>query len=103
MPLYIIERTFAEQIEGHVDVGDVVIAISASGNSPNIVAGLRAANARGAHTVSLVGFDGGAAALISDVVVHVACRDYGLVEDSHSAIGHALTAAVRQSLLALAA
>jgi D-sedoheptulose 7-phosphate isomerase len=97
------ERTFAEQIEGHVEMGDVVIAISASGNSSNIVAGLRAAAAQGAHTVSLVGFDGGAAALISDVVVHVPSRDYGLVEDSHSAIGHALTAAVRQSRQALAA
>jgi D-sedoheptulose 7-phosphate isomerase len=99
----VFERTFAEQIEGHVDIGDVVIAISASGNSPNIVAGLKAANARGAHTVSLVGFDGGAAAEIAEVVVHVPCRDYGLVEDSHSAIGHAMTAAVRSSLQALVA
>jgi D-sedoheptulose 7-phosphate isomerase len=99
----VFERTFAEQIEGHVESGDVVIAISASGNSPNIVSGLEAANARGAHTVSLVGFDGGAAAGLADVVVHVPCRDYGLVEDSHSAIGHALTAAVRHSLQALAA
>jgi D-sedoheptulose 7-phosphate isomerase len=97
------DRTFAEQVDGLVELGDVVIAISASGNSSNIVAGLRAAAARGAHTVSLVGFDGGAAALISDVVVHVPCRDYGLVEDSHSAIGHALTAAVRQSLQSLQA
>jgi D-sedoheptulose 7-phosphate isomerase len=95
------ERTFAEQIEGLVEPGDVVIAISASGNSPNIVAGLLAAASRGALTVSLVGFDGGAAALNSDVVVHVPCRDYGLVEDSHSAIGHAMTAAVRMALQAL--
>jgi D-sedoheptulose 7-phosphate isomerase len=97
------EQTFAEQIEGHVEAGDIVIAISASGNSSNIVAGLQAAAARHAHTVSFVGFDGGHAARLAEVVVHVPCRDYGLVEDSHSAIGHALTAAIRDALEAKSA
>jgi D-sedoheptulose 7-phosphate isomerase len=93
------DDTFAQQIFGLAEAGDVVIAISASGNSPNILAGLKAASARRAHTISLVGFDGGAAALLSDVVIHVPCRDYGLVEDAHSAIGHAVTAAMLESSL----
>jgi D-sedoheptulose 7-phosphate isomerase len=91
------ERIFSEQIACLVEPGDVVLAISASGNSPNIVAGLKAAGERGARTVALVGFDGGVAAWIADVTVHVPCRDYGLVEDCHSAIGHAMTRAVRRA------
>jgi D-sedoheptulose 7-phosphate isomerase len=93
------DRTFAEQIYGHAEEGDVVIAISASGNSPNVVEGLKAASELGAHTVALVGFDGGLAAELADITIHIPTHDYGLVEDSHSAIGHAMTAAFRQALL----
>jgi phosphoheptose isomerase len=93
------DRIFAEQIDDLAEPGDVVIAISASGNSPNIVAGLESASARGAHTIALVGFDGGAAARLADITIHVPAHDYGLVEDSHSAIGHAITAAVNRALL----
>jgi D-sedoheptulose 7-phosphate isomerase len=97
------ENVFAGQIAALVDPGDVVIAISASGNSPNIVAGLAAAARQGARTIALVGFDGGAAARLADVAVHIPCHDYGLVEDVHSALGHALTAAIRRALAAPAA
>jgi D-sedoheptulose 7-phosphate isomerase len=93
------ESTFAEQIRSLVDIGDVVIAISASGNSRNIIAGLNAATAQGARTVALVGFDGGAAAQMAELTVHVPAHDYGLVEDAHSAIGHAMTLAIRTTLL----
>lgn len=94
------ERVFAEQLAALVEPGDVVIAISASGNSPNIVTGLTTAAARGARTIGLVGFDGGVARRIVDAAIHVPCNDYGLVEDAHAAIGHALTAAIRRSLSA---
>jgi D-sedoheptulose 7-phosphate isomerase len=90
------ENVFAEQISALVDPGDVVIAISVSGNSPNVVAGLAAAAQRGARTIALVGCDGGAAGQLADVTVHIPSYDYGLVEDVHSALGHAMTAAVRQ-------
>jgi D-sedoheptulose 7-phosphate isomerase len=92
------ENVFAEQIGVLVDPGDVVVAISVSGNSPNIVAGLEAAMQRGAHTIALVGCDGGTAGLLADVTVHIPSNDYGLVEDVHSALSHALTAAVRQAV-----
>jgi D-sedoheptulose 7-phosphate isomerase len=90
------ENVFAEQIGALVDPGDVVVAISVSGNSPNVVAGLAAATQRGARTIALVGCDGGAAGQLADVTVHIPSYDYGLVEDVHSALGHAMTAAVRQ-------
>jgi D-sedoheptulose 7-phosphate isomerase len=91
------ENVFAGQIMALADPGDVVVAISASGNSPNIVAGLNAARQRGARTIALVGFDGGAASQLADVTVHIRSHDYGLVEDVHSALGHAITAAIRSA------
>lgn len=92
------EHVFAGQIMALAEAGDVVLAISASGNSPNIVAGLTAAAQIGARTIALVGFDGGAASQIAHVTVHVPCHDYGLVEDVHSALGHAMTSAIRQAI-----
>ncbi len=96
------ERSFAEQVLALVEPNDIVIGISASGNSPNIVAGFMAATAAGARTVAFLGFDGGAARDIVEVPIHIPCHNYGLVEDAHSAIGHAITAAVRQALRARA-
>jgi D-sedoheptulose 7-phosphate isomerase len=92
------EDIFAEQITAFAEADDVVIAISASGNSDNIIAGLRAARANGARTIGMVGFDGGAARELVDVAVHVPCHDYGLVEDVHLAIGHAITKSIRHHL-----
>jgi D-sedoheptulose 7-phosphate isomerase len=92
------DRSFAEQILALVEPDDVVIALSASGNSPNIIAGLAAASSIGARTIGLLGFDGGAARHVVDVAIQVPCNDYGLVEDTHAAIGHAITAAIRQAL-----
>src|SRR5712692_5058064 len=88
------ERVFEQQIMALVEPGDVVIAISSSGNSPNIVAGLQAAVACGAYTIGLLGFDGGKALSVVDIAVHVPYHNYGLVEDTHMAIGHALTRAL---------
>jgi D-sedoheptulose 7-phosphate isomerase len=93
------ERIFAEQINALVDADDVVIGISASGKSPNIVAGFHAAIGRGARTIALVGFDGGVVRDLVEVAIHVPSHDYGLVEDTHAAIGHAITAALRVTLL----
>jgi D-sedoheptulose 7-phosphate isomerase len=92
------ECTFAQQVSALVDPGDVVIGVSASGNSPNIVAGLAAAAAKGARTVGLLGFDGGAARSQVEIAVHIPCNDYGLVEAVHLAILHAITAAIKEAL-----
>lgn len=89
---------FAEQVAAFVEPGDVVIAISASGKSPNIVAGLEAAAVRGAHTIGLLGFDGGPSLEKVDVAIHVPCHDYGIVESLHLGVVHAVTAAIRAAL-----
>jgi D-sedoheptulose 7-phosphate isomerase len=92
------EHVFAGQVMALAEPGDIVLAISASGNSPNIVAGLSAATQKGARTIALVGFDGGIAGHIADISVHVPSHEYGLVEDVHSALGHAMTTAIRQAV-----
>jgi D-sedoheptulose 7-phosphate isomerase len=92
------ERSFAEQILALVDPEDVVIVITASGNSPNIIRAVEAASACGARTIGLLGFDGGAVKQMVDVALHIPCADYGLVEDTHAAIAHALATEIRQTL-----
>jgi D-sedoheptulose 7-phosphate isomerase len=92
------EDSFAQQIRALADEGDIVIGISASGNSPNIIAGLKAAAAAGAQTIGLLGFDGGRAREMVDVAIHIDSDDYGLVEDTHSALTHAIASALRGAL-----
>jgi D-sedoheptulose 7-phosphate isomerase len=93
------ERIFAEQLVNLADAGDVVVAISASGESPNVLAAVRTARERGAVTVGLVGFSGGALKGLVDVAVHVSSYDYGVVEDCQLVLEHAITAAIHSVLL----
>lgn len=94
------EMVFAEQLLTVADEGDVIVAISASGNSPNVLAAVRAAHGLGAATVALVGFSGGALKDLVDVAVHIESDDYGVVEDCQLAVEHAITASIRRVLAA---
>ena len=85
------EEVFARQLRCLLRDGDTVIGISASGNSPNCVNGLKYARERGGVTVGLLGFDGGVMKSLCDYCIHVPCNDYRLVEDVHLAISHALS------------
>jgi len=92
------DRVFAEYLGSVLEPEDVVVAISASGNSPNILKGLEMARLQRARTIGLLGFDGGAAADMVDVALVIPSFDYGLVEDAHMATGHAMSIAIRQAL-----
>jgi D-sedoheptulose 7-phosphate isomerase len=94
------ENVFAEPLANLVNPGDVVIAISASGNSPNVLAAVRSARARGAVTVGLVGFSGGLLQDSVDAAVHVPSHHYGVVEDCHLVLEHGITESTRQALIA---
>lgn len=85
------EKVFAWQLKYLLREGDVVIGISASGNSPNCVTGLKYARERGATTIGLLGFDGGIMKDLCDHHIHVVSNDYRLVEDVHLAICHAIS------------
>jgi D-sedoheptulose 7-phosphate isomerase len=94
------KRVFAEPLMNLLEEDDVVIAMSASGNSRNVLEAIRVANDLGALTVGLVGFDGGRIKDMVDLVVHVNSVDYGVVEDCHLVLQHAITASIRATLLA---
>ena len=85
------EEVFARQLRCLLREGDIVIGISASGNSPNCVNGLKYAREHGGLTIGLLGFDGGIMKSLCDYFIHVPCNDYRLVEDVHLAISHALS------------
>jgi D-sedoheptulose 7-phosphate isomerase len=89
------DRVFEEYLEAVVEPDDVVIAISASGNSTNVLRGVATAEAHAARTIGLMGFDGGALLEAVDVAIHIGSTDYGLIEDAHMAVGHALSHAIR--------
>ena len=84
------DRMFADQLKIHMREGDSLVAISASGNSPNIINAVNYARSRGATVVGLTGFDGGALRGASDISLHVetAKGEYGPVEDLHMIFDH---------------
>lgn len=88
---------FSAQLSNAARSGDTLIAISASGQSPNIVEALTWARDNGLKTIALTGFTGGAAAALADVCVHVKSENYGVVEDVHQSVMHALAQFIRLS------
>jgi phosphoheptose isomerase len=75
----------------------VLVAVSSSGRSPNIVRALSWAREQGLRTIAVTGFDGGAARETAEISLHVDCANYGIVEDLHQAVMHALAQYIRQS------
>jgi phosphoheptose isomerase len=91
------EDIFVYQLQSQSGPGDVLIAVSSSGRSPNIVRALRWAREHALRTIALTGFDGGDARAVAEVAIHVDGANYGIVEDLHQAIMHALAQYIRQS------
>ncbi len=91
------EHIFTRQLGMLASPGDVSVAISASGNSPNIIAAINWAKQNSLITIGLTGFDGGAARALVDVSAHVesAKGDYGVVEDAHLVACHMVAEALR--------
>ncbi len=92
------DQVFAEQLQNLIQPGDVLIVLSGSGNSPNVLRAMEYARSRSAEVAALLGFDGGRAAELADIVVQVDSRDYGVVEDAHLVINHILVEHFRQRL-----
>jgi D-sedoheptulose 7-phosphate isomerase len=84
------ENVFREQLVNLIQPGDVLIAISASGNSANILGAVEYAAARGSQTIGLLGFEGGRAMELVDKAVLVRSSDYGVIEDAHLVLNHIL-------------
>jgi D-sedoheptulose 7-phosphate isomerase len=92
------DRVFAEQLENLVESRDVVVGISASGNSPNVLRAMELARARGATTVGLTGFEGGKLKPLCDVCVVVPSNRVDQIEDTHLALQHLICRTLRELL-----
>lgn len=92
------ENLFSRQVEALCIKGDVAIAISTSGNSENVIRGLKAAKLIGATTVALGGGDGGRMKDIVDHVIIVPSRVTARIQEMHIIIGHILCGAIEKEL-----
>jgi D-sedoheptulose 7-phosphate isomerase len=84
------EDVFSEQLKNQLQPGDVALAISTSGNSPNVLRALHVAKSLGAITVGLTGFDGGKARPLCDLCIVVPSDNTQIIEDLHSVLAHGM-------------
>jgi D-sedoheptulose 7-phosphate isomerase len=84
------EHVFVEQLKNFSKPGDVVVGISGSGNSENVIRAIEYANSLDCKTIGWCGFDGGRLAKLAQICVHVKVQDMQLVEDVHMVLCHML-------------
>lgn len=92
------DNVFAEQLENFVESGDVVIGISGSGNSSNVLNGMKVARAKGAATIGFIGFDGGNLKEMVDIAVIVPGQNMEQAEDMHLLVEHVITTCLRRGV-----
>ena len=92
------DKVFAEQLRNFLDPEDVVVAISASGNSPNVLNAIERARSVGATTVGWSGYNGGRLAEIVDFPIIVRNDNIEQIEDIHLMFGHMVTIALRRTM-----
>lgn len=92
------DMVFARQVEALGRKTDLIVGISTSGNSPNVVEGIRKAKQIGAKTIGLTGRDGGKIAEIADIVLTVPSSDTPRIQEAHITIGHIICDIVEKLL-----
>jgi D-sedoheptulose 7-phosphate isomerase len=94
------EHVFSEQLASLVRGGDVVMAISGSGNSVNVVNAVKHARQAHATTIGLLGFDGGLLKDLVDICILICNHSYEQVEDLHLMLAHLMCVCIRQAISA---
>lgn len=89
------DEVFSYQLEKYGSKGDILLCISSSGNSKNIINAINKASKMRIKTLSLVGFNGGKVKRISDKCIHIDVENYGVVEDAHQSIMHMMSQYIR--------
>jgi D-sedoheptulose 7-phosphate isomerase len=97
---YGFEQIFSRQVEALVSAQDVIVALSTSGNSPNVLRAVEAGRSRGAFVVAFTGETGGALANKVDLLLNVPSRDSQRIQEAHITIGHIACALIEQLALA---
>jgi D-sedoheptulose 7-phosphate isomerase len=85
------EAVFSGQVRDLGRAGDVLVVLSALGNSDNVIDAVRAAHDLGLHTIAFLGAGGGLTRELVDVAIVVDSDDYGIIEDTHLSLGHFVT------------
>lgn len=97
------EDIFAEQLRPFIDKGDIALAISGSGNSPNVLKALEVAREAGAFTIGLTGFHGGKMKPLCDLCVIIPSDNMQVIEDLHVSVNHSVFTSLRSRMLEAAA
>jgi D-sedoheptulose 7-phosphate isomerase len=92
------DEVFARQVEGLARAGDVLVAISTSGNSPNIVRAVQASRQLGVYVIGFLGRDGGALRSLVDLPIIVASHETARIQEAHIFLGHVMCAYIEQRL-----
>jgi len=92
------ETVFSRQVEALVDERDVVVAISTSGDSPNVLEAIKLAKTKGAKTIGLTGGNGGKLAAVADLVLTVPSDSTPRIQEAHITIGHVVCELVEREL-----
>ena len=97
---YSYDMVYARLIEGIANKGDILIGLSTSGNSSNIVKAFETARDKGVHTIGLTGLSGGVMKGLSDYLINVPSTDTPRIQESHIMIGHIICQLVEESYFA---
>jgi D-sedoheptulose 7-phosphate isomerase len=92
------DSIFEQQLRNLAHEGDLLVAISGSGNSPNVLRAVEYARSIGMKTIGVTGYDGGKLRPLSDVSVHIAIEDMGMCEALHGIVFHAAMCFLRERL-----
>ncbi|HEY0385163.1 MAG TPA: SIS domain-containing protein, partial [Pyrinomonadaceae bacterium] len=92
------EQVFARQVEAFGRSADICLAITTSGNSPNIIKAIEQARAQGLQVIGLLGRNGGQAAPLCDLALIVESNDTQRIQETHNLIGHVLCELVESTL-----
>ncbi|MBL7768203.1 MAG: D-sedoheptulose 7-phosphate isomerase [Flavipsychrobacter sp.] len=94
------DEIYARMVEGILEPGDVLIGLSTSGNSPNIVKAFEAARSRSIATIGFTGRQGGQLAALSDLLFNVPSDDTPRIQESHIMVGHIICQLVEAKFFA---
>ena len=93
------DKIFSEQLLNLINKDDILIALTASGNSPNVIEAVKVAKQHGAKTLAFLGFNGGKLKNMADGYILIEYGDFGLVESTHLLLEHLLVTFMRKRLL----
>jgi len=88
------DKVYSRQVEAFAREGDVLVVLSTSGNSPNVIGALEAARRKNTTTVGLLGKGGGPAAALCDIAVVVPCNETEHIQEAHQVIIHLMLEAI---------